>query len=296
MVDIQHLKYYVAIVERESFTKAADALYVSQPMLTKAVRQLEAELEATLIVRNSKSFSLTDAGVHFYKEAKSLLSHFQDMRRSVDDLKSGLGGHVQISLPGVLLDTYFPKLLLSFHQQYPNIKISVDEDGSKKTAAAIRSGQADVGLVMLPLPDLSPFSVYPLVHDVCRLLVPKTHPLAKCKAISLQQLQDERIILFNDSSILHDAFIQLCAQEGFSPNIAYKSFMPNFIFDMVRQELCVAVLPAPIIERYLTDDFAVVDLTPTIQWHIAAITKQGHYLSFAARKLLSHIEAYFANM
>ena len=296
MVDIQHLKYYVAIVERESFTKAADALYVSQPMLTKAVRQLEAELEATLIVRNSKSFSLTDAGVHFYKEAKSLLSHFQDMRRSVDDLKSGLGGHVQISLPGVLLDTYFPKLLLSFHQQYPNIKISVDEDGSKKTAAAIRSGQADVGLVMLPLPDLSPFSVYPLVHDVCRLLVPKTHPLAKSKAISLQQLQDERIILFNDSSILHDAFIQLCAQEGFSPNIAYKSFMPNFIFDMVRQELCVAVLPAPIIERYLTDDFAVVDLTPTIQWHIAAITKQGHYLSFAARKLLSHIEAYFANL
>ena len=296
MVDIQHLKYYVAIVERESFTKAADALYVSQPMLTKAVRQLEAELEATLIVRNSKSFSLTDAGVHFYKEAKSLLSHFQDMRRSVDDLKSGLGGHVQISLPGVLLDTYFPKLLLSFHQQYPNIKISVDEDGSKKTAAAIRSGQADVGLVMLPLPDLSPFSVYPLVHDVCRLLVPKTHPLAKCKAIPLQQLQDERIILFNDSSILHDAFIQLCAQEGFSPNIAYKSFMPNFIFDMVRQELCVAVLPAPIIERYLTDDFAVVDLTPTIQWHIAAITKQGHYLSFAARKLLSHIEAYFANL
>lgn len=296
MVDIQHLKYYVAIVERESFTKAADALYVSQPMLTKAVRQLEAELEATLIVRNSKSFSLTDAGVHFYKEAKSLLSHFQDMRRSVDDLKSGLGGHVQISLPGVLLDTYFPKLLLSFHQQYPNIKISVDEDGSKKTAAAIRSGQADVGLVMLPLPDLSPFSTYPLVHDVCRLLVPKTHPLAKSKAISLQQLQDERIILFNDSSILHDAFIQLCAQEGFSPNIAYKSFMPNFIFDMVRQELCVAVLPAPIIERYLTDDFAVVDLTPTIQWHIAAITKQGHYLSFAARKLLSHIETYFANL
>ena len=295
-MDIQHLKYYVAIVERESFTKAADALYVSQPMLTKAVRQLEAELEATLIVRNSKSFSLTDAGVHFYKEAKSLLSHFQDMRRSVDDLKSGLGGHVQISLPGVLLDTYFPKLLLSFHQQYPNIKISVDEDGSKKTAAAIRSGQADVGLVMLPLPDLSPFSTYPLVHDVCRLLVPKTHPLAKNKAISLQQLQDERIILFNDSSILHDAFIQLCAQEGFSPNIAYKSFMPNFIFDMVRQELCVAVLPAPIIERYLTDDFAVVDLTPTIQWHIAAITKQGHYLSFAARKLLSHIEAYFANL
>lgn len=295
-MDIQHLKYYVAIVECESFTKAADTLYVTQPMLTKTVRQLETELDATLIVRNSKHFSLTDAGTQFYKEAKSLLSHFQDMRRSVDDIKSGLSGHVQISLPGVLLDTYFPKLLLSFHQQHPHIKISVYEDGSKKTAAAICSGQADIGLVMLPLPDLSPFSVSLLMHDVCRLLVPKKHPLAKHKAISLQQLQDERIILFNDSSILHDAFIQLCTQEGFSPNIAYKSFMPNFIFDMVRQELCVAVLPSPIIERYLTDDLAVVDLTPTIQWHIAAITKQGRYLPFAARKLLSHIEEYFASL
>ena len=295
-MDIQHLKYYVAIVECESFTKAADALYVTQPMLTKAVRQLETELEVTLIVRSSKHFSLTDAGAQFYKEAKSLLSHFQDMRRSVDDIKSGLSGHVKISLPGVLLDTYFPKLLLSFHQQYPHIKISVDEDGSKKTAAAIRSGQADVGLVMLPVPDLSSFSISPLAQDVCRLLVPKTHPLAKHKSICLQQLQEERIILFNDSSILHDAFIQLCTQEGFTPNIAYKSFMPNFIFDMVRQELCVAVLPSPIIARYLTDDFAVVDLTPTIQWRIAAITKQGCYLSFAARKLLSHIEEYFANL
>jgi len=295
-MDIQYLKYYVAIVEYKSFTKAADALYVSQPMLSKAVRQLENELDATLIVRNSRSFSLTDAGMQFYKEAKSLLSHFQDMRRSVDDIKLGLSGHVQISLPGVLLDTYFPRLLLSFHQKYPHIKISVNEDGSKKTAAAIVSGQADIGLVMLPLPDLSPFAISPLVHDVCRLLVPKTHPLAKYKAISLQQLKDERIIIFNDSSILHDAFIQLCAQEGFSPNIAYKSLMPNFILDMVRQELCVAVLPSPIITRYLTDDFAVVDLMPTVQWHIAAITKQDRYLSFAACKLLRHIEEYFAGL
>lgn len=295
-MDIQQLKYFVAIVECESFTKAADTLFVSQPMLSKTVRQLETELEATLIVRNSRCFSLTDAGTQFYKEAKSLLSHFQDLRRSVDDVKSGLSGHVRISLSGVLLDTYFPKLLLSFHRQYPHVKVSVDEDGSKKTAAAIRSGQADIGLVMLPLPDLSPFSVFPLVHDICRLLVPKTHPLAKQKAIPLRQLEEERIILFNDSSILHDAFIQLCAQEGIVPNIAYKSFMPNFILDMVRQELCVAVLPSPIIERYWTDDFAVVDLEPTVQWHIAAITKRGRYLSFAARKLLSHIEQYFAGL
>ena len=292
-MDIHHLKYFIVIAESKNFTKAAEKLQVTQPMLTRIVQQLEEELHVKLIDRTSKHFYLTDAGELFYKEAKEVVAHFSELYRNIDDMKSGNAGNVRVSIPGVLLDTYFPELLLQFHQKYPNIKISIVEEGSKLTTSSVLSSQSDLGLVMLPVSHLPSFLVPPLVQDVCQLVVPKGHPFAQYRYVPLRKLQDQAIITFSDTSTLHDEFINLCEKEGFSPNIVYKSFMPNFTFDMVHLGLCVAVLPAPIIKRYLTDDFVVLPLEPTIRWDIAVITKKNQYLSFATRKLLKHIEEYF---
>ncbi len=292
-MDMHHLRYFVAVAESKNFTKAAEKLQVTQPMLTRIVKQIEEELHVKLIDRTSKHFYLTDAGELFYKEAKEVIAHFSELYRNIDDVKAGNAGNVRVSIPGVLLDTYFPRLLQSFHQLYPNIKISIVEEGSKLTSASVLAGNSDIGLVMLPVSHMSHFCVTTLVQDVCQLVVPKNHPFAQYRYIPLRKLRDEAIITFSDTSTLHDQFINLCEKEGFSPNIAYKSLMPNFTFDMVNLGLCMAILPTPIIQRYLTDDFAVLPLEPTIKWDIAVITKKDQYLSFAARKLLKHIEEYF---
>lgn len=295
-MDIHHLKYYIAVAESKNFTKAAERLQVTQPMLTRIVQQLEEELCVKLIDRTSKHFYLTDAGELFYTEAKEVLAHFSELYRNINDVKSGNVGNVRVSIPGVLLDTYFPQLLLNFRKLYPNIKISIVEEGSKLTAESVLSGQSDLGLVMLPVSHLSHFCVKRLVQDVCQIMVPKDHPLAQGRSIPLQMLRNEAIITFSDTSTLHDEFISLCEREGFSPNIVYKSFMPNFTFDMVNLGLCIAVLPAPIIKRYQTEDFVALPLTPTVKWDIAVITKKNQYQSFATRKLLKHIEEYFATI
>ncbi len=170
------------------------------------------------------------------------------------------------------------------------------QEGSKLTVASVLSGESDIILVMLPVSHLSHFNVTPLVKDVCKLVVPKDHPFSQYAYIPLMKLHNEPIITFSDTSTLHDQFISVCEREGFSPKIAYKSLMPNFIFDMVSLGLCTAVLPTPIIQRYVTDAFAVIPLEPTIIWDIAVITKKDHYPTFAARKLLKHIETNFTSM
>ncbi len=292
-MDMQHLKYYVAVVESRNFTKAAEKLQVTQPILTRTVKQIEEELHVKLIDRTSKRFFLTDAGELFYKQSKEMIARFSELYRNIDDVKSGNSGNVRVSIPGVLLDTYFPQLLMNFHRLYPNITISIVEEGSKLTTGSVLAGESDFGLVMLPVSHLSHFDVTPLVKDVCQLVVPKDHPFGQYHQIPLKKLRDEPIITFGDTSTLHDQFIGLCEKEGFSPNIVYKSFMPNFIFDMVSLGLCTAVLPTPIIQRYVTEEYTVVPLEPTVIWDIAVITKKDHYLSFAAKKLLKHIEAHF---
>ena len=168
-MDIQHLKYFVEVVRQESFTRAAAQLFVTQPMLTRSIKQLEESLNVLLIERTSKSFHLTDAGRILYERAQEFLMQYEAIFQTMADVRSVKTGEVRLSIPGVLLDMYFPELFASFHRQYPGIDISLVEEGSKLTAASVGLGKADLGLVMLPVEEPSRFESHLLVSDVCQL-------------------------------------------------------------------------------------------------------------------------------
>ena len=129
-MDIQHLKYFVEVVRQESFTRAAAQLFVTQPMLTRSIKQLEESLNVLLIERTSKSFHLTDAGRILYERAQEFLMQYEAIFQTMADVRSVKTGEVRLSIPGVLLDMYFPELFASFHRQYPGIDISLVEEGS----------------------------------------------------------------------------------------------------------------------------------------------------------------------
>lgn len=292
-MDLQHLRYYNEIVKCKSFTKAATQLGITQPMLTRVIKNLEEELDVKLIERTSKYFNLTDAGEVFYQQSLDFLLRFNDIYRSIDDVKSSNSGEVRFSTPGVILDMYFPILLKQFHSTYPNINISIVEEGSKLTAQSVLSDTADLGMVMLPVANQNQFHTTIVISSVCQVVLSKKHPLAKRQWIQMRELQDDRFITFSDTATLHDAFISICEKEGFAPRIAYKSLMPSFIFEMVSHNLCSAILPLPIIERYITGDLVTVPLRPSFEWKIAVISKKERYQSYASRKLLSFMCEYF---
>lgn len=96
-MDVQHLKYFVAVVNCRNFTKASEQLMVTQPMLTRVIKQMEEELGVKLIERTSKSFAMTDVGAMFYRRSVEFLARYQDFYRSVDDMKMMQKGVVTIS-------------------------------------------------------------------------------------------------------------------------------------------------------------------------------------------------------
>ena len=148
-MEIHHLRYFVEIARNKSFTRAAEQLYITQPMLTRVIKQLEEELDAKLIERTSKSFRLTDVGEAFYLQAQDLLLRYNDLYRTIDDVRSVRSGEVRLSTPGVLLDMYFAPLLAQFRNKFPGIDINIVEEGSKLVVKAVLSNQADLGMVML---------------------------------------------------------------------------------------------------------------------------------------------------
>ena len=292
-MEIQHLKYFVEVVRQKSFTRAAAQLYVTQPMLTRSIKQLEDSLNILLIERTSKSFHLTDAGHMLYDRAQEFLIQYESIFQAMEDVRSLKTGQVRLNIPGVLLDMYFVPLFTSFHKRFPGIDISVVEGGSKLGAESVGTGKTDLGLVMLPVDDCSRFESHLLIRDVCQLVVWKDHPFAKLSSVPIRELQGETILTFSETATLHDTFIQMCEQEGFAPHLAYKSLMPGFSFSMVAMQQCIALLPLPLILHNMCSELTTVPMEPALQWDIAIIRRKEGYHSFAANQLFEHIRAHF---
>lgn len=295
-MDIQHLRYYVEIINNKSFTKSAEKLIVTQPMLTRVVKQLEEELNTKLIERTSKIFHVTDTGMELYERAVDLLNRHDDLYRSVGDIKNAKKGKVRLSIPGVILDTYFPELLRSFYKTYPSVEISVIEEGSKLTVKSVLNHEVDLGMVMLPVKNHDSLDVVKVWKSTCQWVTVKTHPLAQRSLVHLEELKDERFITFSDTATLHDSFITNCEHQGFVPNIVYKSLMPNFVFDMVSYDLCSAIMPRPVIQKYARPDIAAISLETEIPWELALISNRNGYQTYAAKQLMNFIISYFSHL
>ena len=292
-MDIQHIRYFVAVAKYESFSKAAEKLFVTQPIVTRCVKNLEEELGTPLILRSTKRFQLTDAGQILYQYGQKLLQQHEELYRRIADVTDCRTGEISISCPGVLLDMYFPELVNRFRQQNPGIHIHIRERGSRPVAEDLRDGLADIGLVMLPLEDQQDMHVLPIISDEVHVLVPRSHILAGQEQVHLHQLQDLDIITYNRNSTLYHSFLQLCQDNDITPNIVFQSMMPNFILDTIACGTCIGVLPAPLLRQFRRDDLVSIPLSSRFPWEIALLYKKDHYLSHAARHFVEFICTHF---
>lgn len=295
-MEFQQMRYFIKVAECANFTSAAKELYVTQPMLTKAIKALEDDLGTKLIERTSKSFRLTDTGQLFYKQACEILLKYDDIYQAINDVKSIQKGQVKMSIPGVLIEVYFAPMLAKFGREHPGIDINIIEEGSKDTVKSVMSGKVDLGLAMLPIEYASEMNIYIIISDAAHVLMCEKHPLAKYSVIPIEELQDQPIITFGDTTTLHSEFLKLCTQRGFKPHLTYKTMMANFTFQMVSMGQCIALLPYPVIKHFITDDLISRPIAPSIDWNIAIISKKDRYCSYAAAHLLAFMRDYFAQL
>lgn len=293
-MDIQHVRYFLAVAKYESFSKAAQKLFVTQPVLTRCIKKLEQELGVPLIIRSTKSFALTDAGTALVQHGEQLLRQHQEIYRNIQDVVNSQTGELHISSPGVLLDMYFPKLVTQYRQKYPGIHIYLQEGGSLPVIQDVLEGSADIGLVMLPLENAEDLHIFPIVKDEVHVMVRRDHPFAQMSYVEISQLQGLDIITYDKSNTLYHAFLHLCHNSGFSPTIAFQSMMPNFILDTIDYGTCVGIFPAPILQRFQRPSLVSIPLRPHFPWEIAMITKKDRYVSHAARSFLSFSQDFFS--
>ncbi|KIL40271.1 LysR family transcriptional regulator [Gordoniibacillus kamchatkensis] len=286
-MDMRHLQYFLEAARWKSFTKAAQALYITQPTISKMIKNLEEELGVALFDRIGKRIELTDAGSVLLTQAQHMVKSFEEMTSHLDELTKVKRGRIRIGLPPMVGASFFPKVIGQFREQYPGIMLQLFEDGSKKVEADVGAGELDIGVVLLPTNE-EQFASFPFVKQRLMLVVHPSHRLAGSREASLLDLKDDAFLLFHENFALHDRIIAECARLGFEPNVVYKSSQWDFISEMAAANLGVAFLPEAICRELDEDRVRIVPLTnPAIPWHLAMIWRKDGYLSFAAREWIA---------
>lgn len=275
-MNLKHLSYFVDISKRESFTKAADDIYVSQSALSKSVKSLEQELNVTLIDRTSKSFNLTEEGRILYVEGEKLLQYIDKSQDEIIEKIHRSRRRLRIGVPPVISTVYFSQLLFRFIKQYPNIELEISEVGANIVQNQINAGNIDIGVVILPIINTDNYHIIPAMSSDNALIVNKDSPLASRDEVDFKELEHEDFLILDRTYMLHDRIIKNCEIAGFYPHITTESSQWDFLAEMVAYNQGISILPVPIIKRfYSSDRIKMIRLKePEFPWNIAMIFKK----------------------
>ncbi|MBP2626745.1 MAG: transcriptional regulator, LysR family [Firmicutes bacterium] len=286
-MDIRHLTYFIEVAHHRSFTKAAQALHITQPSISKMIKLLEDELDVTLFYRSAKQIELTDAGKALLYQSQQIVNSFQNLTSDLADVINSKKGAITIGLPPMVGARFFPQIISDFTTLHPQISLTLLEVGSQKVQVGIDDGSLDIGVVMLPI-DEDIFEMFPIVNEPMMLIVHPEHTLAEKAIVDLSQLKDENFILFRKSFTLHDNIINRCIESGFTPNIIFKSSHWDFIAEMVAINFGIALLPRIICKDLDPERIKIIPIAePMIHWNLGVIWKKDRYLSFAAKEFIN---------
>ena len=188
-VDLRLLRYFVAVAEERHVGRAAARLNMTQPPLSRAIRQLEDEFGVALLERTPRGVEPTSAGATLYDEAKALLEHADQLRTRV----VGAGGRAVITV-GTLADTAEQVgggLVNAFRRRQPHVDVVVHETDLGDPTAGLRSGLVDVALTRTPFDGVG-ISTYVLGSDAVGMVMPESDPLAGRASVSVSELRDRR--------------------------------------------------------------------------------------------------------
>src|SRR5262245_26825869 len=193
-MELRHLRYFVVVAEELHFRRAAERLHMSQPPLSQQIRALEAEVGATLLLRNQRKVELTAAGAAFLERAREILAAVEDAALEARRVQRGEVGRLAIGFVGSAMYSFVPDLLRAFRERYPDIQLRLQELGTSEQLRQLENGRLDVGFMRTPStrPELRAETV---LEERVVAALPDAHPLAARARLRLTDLEGQPLVL-----------------------------------------------------------------------------------------------------
>lgn len=251
-MELKQIESFVRVAELGSFTKAASALGMPQPLLSRHVRQLEVELHQNLLIRNGRGVSLTEAGTVMLEHGRGILHQVALAQEELGSVRGALAGKVSIGLPPSLSKLVTVPLTLAFRKALPQAQLSLGEGFSVVMVESLRAGRLDMAVLYNPPP--SPELEMTLLHEDALILIAgkkSTHSSVKLKpTMTLAALAELPLILPSRPNAFRLLIETEMLRVNCKPQIALEIDGLNAILELVKEGLGYAILPAYTLKNF----------------------------------------------
>ena len=285
-MDIRQLEYFQRVGKLNNITRAAEQLHVSQSTITLAIKRLEDEVDMQLFDRSQKNFVLTTEGRVVWDRVSNILVQLQDAVAELHEYRDLQKGTLKLGVPPMIGAFLMPDILAAFKAQYPQLQLTIIEEGSRILRQSLEQNELDLAFVNLheapPLLDTLVIAREPLA--VC---LPPGHALEKQAAIRLEQLQSEQFILFKEDAFNRQIILKACEKKGFMPNILLSSGQVETHKELVSKGLGISFL----IETIAAKSKRIVThpLAEPIYLEFGLAWRKDKYLSRAAQVFINFV-------
>lgn len=245
-MDLRRLQHFVILAETLNYRLAAERLHMTQPPLSVSIQKLEADIGFQLFTRNQQGVRLTESGKMALVEARRALFHVGRLREVARTAEAGEIGTLRIGFVGSATHAILPRVLPAFRARYPGVQLVLREATSVRIMELLEEETLDVGLIRVPILNLSSASLVPLETDVLVAALPAGHPLAARPALKLSELAEEPFIFYSSEQAhgLYMAAMFACQLSGFSPRVAQAAVQISTVLSLVESGLGVALVPS----------------------------------------------------
>ena len=275
-MELRHLRYFQAVAEELSYSRAAQRLRIAQPALSRAVQEVEAALGAQMLERNRRTVRLTPAGRVLLREAAILFERWDEAMRRVRRTAAGEEGELRIGYIGPPTQPFLGKLLREYRRRYPLVSLHLEERTPERVWEMLAKGRLSLAFTR-PVPTAEAAGLRTIVLRKERLgaVLPVHHPLAKKSALAWKHLAHEPLIVLarREGVGLHDAVLAGCRAANFSPRLAYTPSLIGTVLSYVEAGVGVGIVP----ESVVTPETALrfVPLKPVVSVPLVLVWQEA---------------------
>ncbi len=288
-MNLNQLYYFQKLAELQHFTKAAEALFISQPSLTYSIKSLEKELNTPLFEKKGRNVVLTKYGQTFYEYVSRGIGELEAGAEIVKNYGSPTFGVVDLAFIYTMGHKFIPKLVATFSKQEGNehISFNLEQNTSREVVNLLKEGKCDIAISSY-IGDEKELKFNEISEEELVLIVPKDHPLARHKNIDLAETSKYPYIGYSETSGLYSHLKSIFEESGFEPAIKCRIQEDHTIFGFVENGYGIAVVP----KLSTISSFNIVPISiekPKIKRSVYLVTVRGRKLAPAPQKFLEYI-------
>jgi DNA-binding transcriptional LysR family regulator len=251
-MEIRHLIYFKAVAKHLHFRNAAASLFISQPPLSRQIKELEDELGVQLFLRNNKRVELTEAGKYFLATVDSIFAQLEESKHTIRQIHQAAdSGELKIGYISSVYQPHLAEVLKLLRQEFPYIKTSLYERPTIKQIEALEQGKLDVGILRAPVQS-EKLTVQTLFFDPFMVVMPSTAQKFNNNFKLAEFIKERPFIFFNKEYAphYHDKLVEICHRLGFKPDITHEVNNVHSIVQLVEAGLGVSILPLSLKQQY----------------------------------------------